>query len=132
MTEEKKDLIHHSTRWLKLIVLAGAATALITTALTYFARSKTVQILDSRLLLSIRQDNVDREAAKVDREAGKVRWIRQQAVMERREAPPTPAELDIIAESEKDLARSENELAKQETIQSQRVQAFEEQYQEKF
>ncbi len=129
MNKEKLDT---GTKVLKLIVLCGLAAATITTALNFFAKSKTVQMLDSRLELSIGQDNVDREGAKVDREASKVRWMRQQAVMERRDEPPTAAELDIISGSVKDLARSEKKLDKRETLQSQRVRAFEEKYQQQF
>jgi len=118
MSKERRDLLHVSTKVFKLIVLIGAAVATITVALTFFARSKTVQMLDQRLGLNISQDIVNSKKSDV-------RWMKQQAAFENRKEPPTFAEQEMIT-------AAEHELAEQKRLHGERVEHFEEKYQQQF
>ena len=118
MAKEKRDLLHTSTKVTKLVVLIGLAVSTIYVALTFFAKSKTVQMLDQRLGLSISKDIVDGEKSNV-------RWMEQQVVFERKEEPPTSAEHEIIKAAKKALAEKEE-------LHKERVKNYEEQYKQKF
>ncbi len=118
MTRETRDILHTGTRIFKLIALAGVSAAAITTALTFFAKAKTVQMLDHRIGLNTSRDVVD------NRE-GRVRWMKQQAAFENRKNPPTFAEKEMIK-------AAENELTEQKKLHDQRVEHFEETYEQQF
>ncbi len=115
MNKEKLDT---GAKVLKLIVLGAAAAAAITTALTFFAKAKTVQVLDKRLELSISQDIVHNKESDV-------RWTEQRIAFQRRDKPPTVAETEIIK-------KAEEELAEAKSRHNGRVRAFEKEYKQQF
>lgn len=114
MTKESKSSLQKGIDVVKLIVLGSVAAAAITTALTFFAKSTTVQMLDHRLGLSISQDIVDGKKADV-------RWMRQQAAFENRKTPPTFGEKEMIQ-------AAETELKEKKKLHGERVKHFEEKY----
>lgn len=114
----RENILHTGTKILKLIVLGGVAAVTITTALTFFAKSKTVQMLDQRLGLSISKDIVDGEKSNI-------RWMEQQVVFERKAKPPTAAEEEMIE-------AAKEELAEKEELHKQRVKNYEDRYKQKF
>lgn len=116
--EKRDDLLHVSTRVLKLIVLTGLAAAAITTALTFFAKTKTVQALDQRLWLNTSQDIVRYKESDV-------RWTEQRIAFQRRDKSPTIAETEIVK-------KAEDELSEVKTRHNERVKAFEKQYKQKY
>ncbi len=118
MDKKKIDLLHDVGRIVKLIVLIGLAATVVTTALTFFAKAKTVQMLDQRLGLNISQDIVNSKKADVQ-------WMKQQVVMQRKEGPPTPAELEIIK-------KGEVELEEAKELHKGRVKDYEAQHKQKF
>ena len=118
MAKGKHDILHTGTRVLKLIVLAGLAAVTITTALTYFAKAKTVQALDQRLWLNTSQDIVRFKESDV-------RWTEQRIAFQRRDKSPTIAETEIVKKAEEELAEVKNR-------HNDRVKAFEKQYEQQF
>lgn len=114
----KKDMLLTAARIMKLVVLSAAAAAAITTALTFFAKAKTVQALDQRLWLNTSEDIVRHKESDV-------RWTEQRIAFQRRDNPPTIAETEIVK-------KAEEELTDAKSRHSERVKSFEEQYQQKF
>lgn len=119
--------------WVKrmgiLMVLIGSVAATAASALNYFAHAEEVrktnaqqdaqqELSESRLALSISQDNVDRGDANV-------RWMKQQAVFKRKTDPPSPAEHDMIEAAER-------ELAQQRARHTERIKRFEQKYEQAF
>ncbi len=113
-----KDKVHTVKEWLKLIGYASVAAAAITTALTFFAKAKTVDKLDARLGLSISQDIVNNEESNL-------RWMRQQTVFERKNQPPSPAEAEMIKDAE-------TKLVERKEIHKERIKGYEEKYKQAF
>ncbi len=113
-----KDIIQKSTKIMKLIVLIGMAAAAITTALTFFAKAKTVQALDQRLWLNTSEDIVRYKESDV-------RWTEQRIAFQRRDKPPTVAESEIVKKAEEELVEAKNK-------HNDRVKAFEEEYKQNF
>lgn len=116
-------------------VIAGLIAFLSVTAKTavsYFATAKqqaelqkTVQLTNkkleltnSRLLLNIGQDVVDVKQRDV-------MWTRQQITTQRREEPPTAAEIEI-------MKKGKTELLEQKAVQYDRVMNFEKKYEQQF
>ena len=110
-------MINKTTRILKLIGLIVAIGVMVPKAITYFAKAKTVNKLDHRIGLSISRDDIHYKEADV-------RWMRQQTIFERKTTPLTDAEKEIIK-------NAEEELAKRKARYEERVQQYEEQYNEK-
>lgn len=115
--------------WVKravmILVLIGSVTATATSALKYFAHAEDLrktntqqELSERRLALSISQDNVRWEDSNV-------RWMKQQAVFERKANPLSPAEQEMIEAAEKDLAQ-------QKAQHNERIQRFEENYKQEF
>lgn len=112
-------------RMVLLTVLAGALATTAAAALNFFARAEELrktnakqELSESRLALSISQDNVDRQDSNV-------RWMKQQAAFERKIDPLSPAERDMIEAAEKDLAQ-------QKARHDERIQRFEKNYKQEF
>lgn len=79
-----------------IAVSLGSIIIMIVSALNYFAKAKTVNLIDRRLELAIEDDRVFQKEQDVD-------WMRQQTVFERRKDPASPAESDMIERAEKEL-----------------------------
>ncbi len=114
----KKDLYHYTKRSLYLIVLAGVAATTIATALTFFAKASTVQVIDDRVTLGLSQQIV--HAHENDLE-----WTKSQVTSEQRTSPPTPAETEIIKKKEEKLAEVKSQHKDQlKVFEERHKQAF--------
>ncbi len=94
--------------WLKRVMIiavtVGSLIGMVYGAISYFAKQKTVTLIDRRLELAIQDDTVNRAQGEVD-------WIEQRAIFERRTEEKTPTEEDMI------------ERAKQKVIDAKAVRA---------
>ena len=90
-----------------ITVSFGSIIMMIVAALNYFARAKTVNLLDRRLELSIEDDRVFQAEQDVD-------WMKQQAAFERRKAPATQPENEMIQRAEKKLTELKGRRAKKQ------------------
>ncbi len=113
-----KNMLNTSMRVAKLVVLIGLAAVTITTALTFFAKAKTVQALDQRLWLNTSADIVRYTESDV-------RWTEQRVAFERREKGPTIAEREIIEKAKEELVSAKNKHV-------ERVKMFENKYNQKY
>ena len=114
----KKDGLQTGKDVMKLVVLTAAAVAAITTALTFFAKAKTVQALDQRIWLNTSQDIVRHKESDVQ-------WTEQRFAFQRRDEGPTLAETEILAKAKQEL-----EVVKK--VHQHRVKVFEDQYKQKY
>ena len=112
------NMIQKSKELMKVIVLIAAAAVAITTALTYFAKTKTGQALDQRMWLNTSQDIVRHKESDV-------RWKVQRIGSQPRDNKPTLAEKEIIAKAKEDLTEAK-------ARHNERVKKYEEQYKENF
>lgn len=106
---------HGTWEWIKratYIIVAGfSIIGMIVAALNYFARAKTVELLDMRLELAIEDDSVSR--AEQD-----VIWMKQQTAFERREESMTVTEKEMIG-------RAEEKLIEQKKRREQKQEVYE-------
>ncbi len=114
----KRDGLQTGKEVMKLVVLTAAAVATITTALTFFAKARTVQALDQRVWLNTSHDLVRYKESDV-------RWTEQRIVFARRDKIATLAETEIITKVKQELADVKKE-------HRGRVKVFEDQYKQKY
>ncbi len=84
---------------------------MIVAAINYFAKQKTVTLLDRRLELAIEDDTVNRAQGEVD-------WIEQRAAFERRTQPQTVTEKEMIE-------RAKQKVIDAKTLRAEKQQAYE-------
>ena len=79
--------------WLKrcVVILVGIGTlvGMSAAAMNFFAKAKTVNLMDRRLELAIEDDNVNRAQGEVD-------WAEQRVVFERRTDQPTTNDIESV------------------------------------
>jgi len=109
--------LKHFKETLIILTLLGGLFGTYSIAINYFAKRDTVEKLDRRIGLSISQDIIHSKEADI-------RWMEQQTIFERKEAPRSAAETEIIKSAQKDLVQSKER-------QEDRVQKYEEDYGEK-
>ena len=83
-----------------IAISLGMIVGMVVGSVNYFARSKTVNLLDQRLELAIENDMVFQTAQNVS-------WMEQQTTFERRKEPKTVAETEIINKARRKLAMLE-------------------------
>ena len=106
---------NNNWEWLKrgIMILIGLGTlvGMATGASNWFARSKTVNLINKRLDLSMADDDVHRKEADV-------RWTKQQIGSEPRKQLKTTAEIEIIK-------RDEQRVIEARKIRDQKQKAYE-------
>ena len=80
-------------------------------AISYFAKQKTVTLIDRRLELAIQDDTVNRAQGEVD-------WIEQRAAFERRTKPQTITEKEMIE-------RAKQKVLDAKTVRAEKQKAYE-------
>ena len=111
---KKKDLWELVHKIRTLIIVIGGITAMVVSAVTYFAKAESLEMTDQRLALNISQDIINSKESNV-------RWMKQQVGFQRKKDPYTLAESDIIKEAE-------SELAEYKSRHFERIQRFEAKY----
>ena len=102
---------HWIKRTMYVVVTMMTIVVMIVAALNYFAKQKTVNLLDRRLELAIEDDRVFQAEQDVD-------WMKQQTTFERRKESKTIAEAEMIE-------RAKEKVAKFKRRREQKQQAYE-------
>ncbi|MCK5611579.1 hypothetical protein KAR91_57440 [Candidatus Pacearchaeota archaeon] len=117
MAKENTDFMGKTTQILKLVGLLIVIGGSLASAFTYFAKAKTVAKVNHRMELGFSQDDVERKQSMLE-------WAEIQAKFKAKEDPPTDFE-------EKILQKAEDAFIKTQRRHEQRVQQYEQKYEEK-